>query len=88
MKVIYPEETLTLLAEIDEQVSKIVENYQQRAQSWQFCDCQHLPVDWRRKLLEDPDYQACLRLKTKVISISPCTYQFDAIELTPRSKTT
>ena len=70
MKIIYPEETLDLLATYDVMMNLIKEEHQR---------CYPLE-DWQRKLLEHPLYQACLNAQAKIISLSSCTYQLDANE--------
>src|SRR6266702_4278646 len=93
MKTIYPQETLDLLAKYDELLDKIREEYQQeypdppeklremigdRLYAEKYHDALHKR---RYFMLEDPIYQACIQQKTKLLMISPCTYQLDANEV-------
>jgi hypothetical protein len=93
MKVIYPEETLALLAKYDELMDKIREDYQRtypdlpeflREVLGERLYREKCNETWHKRrcgILEDPYYQACTQAKAKIISMSPCTYQFDAEEV-------
>ncbi len=93
MKTIYPEETLRLLAECDDLLNRIAEDYQRLYPEpparereilgeERYAEHYHVALSQRRRaMLEDPMYQAVLNQKVKIISLSPCTYQFDANEL-------
>jgi hypothetical protein len=93
MKTIYPQETLDLLAKYDELLDKITEEYQQEYPDppeklremigeQRYAEKFHEARDKRRRAsLADPIYQTCMSEKTKIIMISPCTYQLDADEM-------
>jgi len=93
MKTIYPQETLDLLAKYDELIDVIVKDYQrdypdppdllrEMIGEQRYAEKYHDALHKRRYfMLEDPIYQACIQQKTRLLMISPCTYQLDADEV-------
>ncbi len=89
MQVIYPAETLALIAKYDELIDKIREDYQrsypdppeklrEMIGEQRYAEKFHEALHKRRYfMLEDPIYQMCIQTKAKIISMSTCTYVFD-----------